>query len=332
MTVRSVLVCVRTTLAAQTVATAATRLGVTSAVRTAVSEPEVMLRLCRAASRDRARGHRPDPAGHRRLHPARAGQGARRGDRAVRRRGSACRRGRRRGRRPRADPRGDHDLVSVVAKALLLLLHAAGRPARQRGPGPPGRRRADLSGGARPGTAMAPRVPRGGPRPRGRGCAGEAGGPTAVPVQRGDDLGPYAPGDGRESTPARRGVDRRGEERFAARRPRAIERDPPDHADRAGAAGAARDGRRQEQRRDRPGAVRLRGHGQDPCPAVVPQARRPRPGARGGRRRSEPAWSLSQLAYGVPARSLGRSRRPPSGAVSSYSPRSLARVSCTPSA
>src|SRR5690606_5788496 len=45
MTVRSVLVCVRTTTAAQSVAAAAMRLGMAGAVRTAVSEPEVMLRL-----------------------------------------------------------------------------------------------------------------------------------------------------------------------------------------------------------------------------------------------------------------------------------------------
>src|SRR5205823_5211304 len=55
----------------------------------------------------------------------------------------------------------------------------------------------------------------------------------------------------------------------------------PPAADRARASGAQRHGRRQEQRGDRPGAVRLRGHREDPCPAVVPQARRPGPGARG---------------------------------------------------
>ncbi|MFD0822050.1 helix-turn-helix transcriptional regulator, partial [Micromonospora zhanjiangensis] len=42
---RTVLVCVRTPLAAQNVASAAARLGLAPVVRTAVSDPEVMLRL-----------------------------------------------------------------------------------------------------------------------------------------------------------------------------------------------------------------------------------------------------------------------------------------------
>ncbi|BCB81462.1 hypothetical protein Pflav_078720 [Phytohabitans flavus] len=42
---RTVLVCVRTPLAAQTVASAAARLGMSGAVRTAVSETEALLRL-----------------------------------------------------------------------------------------------------------------------------------------------------------------------------------------------------------------------------------------------------------------------------------------------
>ncbi|MGW5670633.1 hypothetical protein ACWEVO_22205, partial [Micromonospora sp. NPDC003776] len=42
---RSVLVCVRTPLAAQHLTSAAARLGLAGAVRTAVSDPEVMLRL-----------------------------------------------------------------------------------------------------------------------------------------------------------------------------------------------------------------------------------------------------------------------------------------------
>ncbi|WJK32589.1 helix-turn-helix transcriptional regulator [Solwaraspora sp. WMMA2065] len=42
---RKVLVCVRTVIAAQNIAAAAARLGLSAAVRTAVSEPEVMLRL-----------------------------------------------------------------------------------------------------------------------------------------------------------------------------------------------------------------------------------------------------------------------------------------------
>ena len=42
---RTVLVCVRTPLAAQTVASTAARLGMTGVVRTAVSETEAMIRL-----------------------------------------------------------------------------------------------------------------------------------------------------------------------------------------------------------------------------------------------------------------------------------------------
>src|SRR3954463_9935607 len=71
-----------------------------------------------------------------------------------------------------------------------------------------------------------------------------------------------------------------------ARPPQLNQRQPqgPPGADRAGAAGAARDGRRQEQRADRPGALPVRGHDQDPRPPAVPQARRQRPGP-GGRLR-----------------------------------------------
>ena len=52
-------------------------------------------------------------------------------------------------------------------------------------------------------------------------------------------------------------------------------------------AGADRDEPGQEQRPDRPGALPVRGHHQDPRPAAVPQARRQGP-RRGGRHRLPP--------------------------------------------
>src|SRR5262249_49372419 len=55
----------------------------------------------------------------------------------------------------------------------------------------------------------------------------------------------------------------------------------PAGADRAGASGTQRDGRGEKQRGDRPGAVRLRGHREDPRAPALPQAGRAGPGARG---------------------------------------------------
>ncbi|BCJ64495.1 hypothetical protein Prubr_15160 [Polymorphospora rubra] len=118
---RTVLVCVRTPIAARNVASAAARLGMAAAVRTAVSEPEVLLRLAEGPAEvvlaDTALT-RPDSAGFTRRVLARAPgavlvlfgpEDPRVAAAAV----AAGARGLIQG--------GDHDLVSVVAKALLLL-------------------------------------------------------------------------------------------------------------------------------------------------------------------------------------------------------------------
>jgi DNA-binding NarL/FixJ family response regulator len=120
--VRTVLVCVRTPLAAQTVASTAARLGMTGVVRTAVSETEAMIRLAERPAEvvlaDTA-VTRPDSVGFTRRVLARAPQaqvvlfGAE-DPRVAAAAVSAGARGVIRG--------VEHDLVSVVAKALLLLL------------------------------------------------------------------------------------------------------------------------------------------------------------------------------------------------------------------
>lgn len=231
MTVRSVLVCVRTTFAAQNVASAATRLGMASAIRTAVSEPEVMLRLSERPAEivlaDTALT-RPDTVGFTRRVLAKApgavivlfgAEDPRVAAAAI----AAGARGLIHG--------GDQDLVSVVAKALLLLCTPRPATAGSAGavrPAAVGRNVFGGAAGARPGSAVPPRVPGNRPvsgagRPTGgagTGVPGQPGGPAVVPVQRGDDLGPYAPGAGREIDPRLGGgVDRRGnavgEGRFA---------------------------------------------------------------------------------------------------------------------
>jgi DNA-binding NarL/FixJ family response regulator len=120
--VRTVLVCVRTPLAAQTVASTAARLGMTGVVRTAVSETEAMIRLAERPAEvvlaDTA-VTRPDSVGFTRRVLARAPQaqvvlfGAE-DPRVAAATVAAGARGVIRG--------VEHDLVSVVAKALLLLL------------------------------------------------------------------------------------------------------------------------------------------------------------------------------------------------------------------
>ena len=119
---RTVLVCVRTPLAAQTVASTAARLGMTGVVRTAVSETEAMIRLAERPAdvvlADTA-VTRPDSVGFTRRVLARAPQaqlvlfGAE-DPRVAAATVAAGARGVIRG--------VEHDLVSVVAKALLLLL------------------------------------------------------------------------------------------------------------------------------------------------------------------------------------------------------------------
>ena len=151
---RTVLVCVRTPLAAQTVASTAARLGMTGVVRTAVSETEAMLRLAERPAdvvlADTA-VTRPDTVGFTRRVLARApraqlvlfgAEDPRVAAAAV----AAGARGVIQG--------GEHDLVSVVAKALLLLLlPVRPQPAcRSRRGAAAGRRRR-----RRPATATRPR-------------------------------------------------------------------------------------------------------------------------------------------------------------------------------
>ncbi|WP_434741681.1 response regulator transcription factor [Micromonospora sp. SH-82] len=179
---RTVLVCVRTPLAAQHLAAAAARLGLSSVVRTAVSDPEVMLRLTERPAdvvlADTALT-RPDSAGFVRRVLARAPQaavlllGVEEGEAAAATI-SAGARGLIQG--------ADHDLTSAVAKALLLLA-VPGRSARPR-VGDPSRDTAAVGGSA----ARGGRPPAaGGPGWSPAAPEATAGAPTVVPVQRGDD-------------------------------------------------------------------------------------------------------------------------------------------------
>jgi DNA-binding NarL/FixJ family response regulator len=228
--VRTVLVCVRTPLAAQNVASAAARLGLAPVVRTAVSDPEVMLRLAERPAdvvlADTALT-RPDSVGFTRRVLARAPGAAVLlfGPEEPGVAAAAIAAG------ARGLIQGEHDLVSAVAKAMLLL-SAPGRPAR--GPRLPGnggssgmalpaevgrgRTGADQYGGAvsgpsRPGP-VAPMAGAGAAGPPARrpadgsagsgpavpGTPGEPTGPAMVPVQRGEDGAPMA-GDGTERGP-----------------------------------------------------------------------------------------------------------------------------------
>ncbi|WDZ85266.1 helix-turn-helix transcriptional regulator [Micromonospora cathayae] len=202
---RTVLVCVRTPLAAQHLSSAAARLGLAAVVRTAVSDPEVMLRLAEqppdVVLADTALT-RPDSAGFVRRVLARAPQAAvlllgTEESGAAAATISAGARGLIQG--------VDHDLTSAVAKALLLL-SAPGRSARRRiadpardaaavgggGTGHPGGR---TPGGATPGwPATTPDAP--------------GNGPAMVPVQRGDDEVDEAGGQP-EPVPAAPATERR---------------------------------------------------------------------------------------------------------------------------
>ncbi|WP_091555310.1 response regulator transcription factor [Micromonospora pattaloongensis] len=241
---RTVLVCVRTTFAAQNVASAATRLGMAAAIRTAVSEAEVMLRLSERPAEivlaDTALT-RPDSVGFTRRVLAKApgavivlfgAEDPRVAAAAI----AAGARGLIHG--------GDQDMVSVVAKTLLLL-STPGRAAANVGPAQSAAVAPQLGRGAaapRSGAPVAPsRLPGGRPGAGmpgagmpgagmpGAGLGGaplpaQPGGPAVVPVQRGDDLGPYQPGavrpsgEGEHRLPT--GLDRRGnavrDGRFAA--------------------------------------------------------------------------------------------------------------------
>ncbi|MCI4062668.1 response regulator transcription factor [Micromonospora sp. R77] len=188
---RSVLVCVRTPLAAQHLSSAAARLGLSGVVRTAVSDPEVMLRLAERPAdvvlADTALT-RPDSAGFVRRVLARAPQaavvllGTEESEAAAA--------------TINAGARGliqnvDHDLTSAVAKALLLL-SAPGRAARNRVSDPA--RDAAVAGATR--SAPPGRTPGGATW----SAEASAGSPAMVPVQRGDDEAEAA-GDQPEPTP-----------------------------------------------------------------------------------------------------------------------------------
>ena len=175
---RTVLVCVRTSLAAQTVQSCAARLNAAHAVRTAVSEPEAMARLAErpvdVVLADTALT-RPDSVGFTRRVLARAPQativlfGAE-DPRVAAAAVAAGARGVIRG--------GEQELVSAVAKALLLLcppqrpaaVAVAGMAAQARG-----------NNGA---SGVEPAVEHGTVHePAG---VGGAASPAVVPAQRGD--------------------------------------------------------------------------------------------------------------------------------------------------
>ncbi|MGW0218740.1 LuxR C-terminal-related transcriptional regulator [Micromonospora chokoriensis] len=191
---RSVLVCVRTPLAAQHLTSAAARLGLSAIVRTAVSDPEVMLRLAERPAdvvlADTALT-RPDSAGFVRRVLARAPQAAvlllgTEEPEAAAATISAGARG--------LIQNVDHDLTSAVAKALLLL-SAPGRASRQRITDP-ARNAAAVGGSGRSGPS-----PRGSGEPGWAATPGEgAAGVPSVPVQRGDDEAESATGESSDQT------------------------------------------------------------------------------------------------------------------------------------
>ncbi|MFD6564456.1 response regulator transcription factor [Micromonospora profundi] len=178
---RTVLVCVRTPLAAQHLTSAAARLGLSAIVRTAVSDPEVMLRLAErpvdVVLADTALT-RPDSAGFVRRVLARAPQAAvlllgTEEPEAAAATISAGARG--------LIQNVDHDLTSAVAKALLLLT-APGRASRQRVTDP-ARDTASVGGSGRSAPSL-----RGSAEPGWTAVAGEgSAGMPSVPVQRGED-------------------------------------------------------------------------------------------------------------------------------------------------
>ncbi|BBH66082.1 hypothetical protein ACTI_27670 [Actinoplanes sp. OR16] len=193
---RTVLVCVRTPLAAQTVASTAARLGMTGVVRTAVSETEAMIRLAERPAEvvlaDTA-VTRPDSVGFTRRVLARAPQAqvVLFGAEDPRVAAAAVAAG------ARGVIRGvEHDLVSVVAKALLLLLlpvRPQGMPINGANAQP-----ATVAGGVRNNNSPAAR----GQYAPGMGIPNAAAvpamlGPNApmVPAQRGD--APIDPATGR---------------------------------------------------------------------------------------------------------------------------------------
>jgi DNA-binding NarL/FixJ family response regulator len=196
--VRTVLVCVRTPLAAQTVASTAARLGMTGVVRTAVSETEAMIRLAERPAEvvlaDTA-VTRPDSVGFTRRVLARAPQAqlVLFGAEDPRVAAAAVAAG------ARGVIRGvEHDLVSVVAKALLLLLLPV-RPQQGMPINGANAQPATVAGGVRNNNSAAARglhrdgVPMG--VPAGAGVPAMMPNSPMVPAQRGD--APLDPATGR---------------------------------------------------------------------------------------------------------------------------------------
>jgi len=194
--VRTVLVCVRTPLAAQTVASTAARLGMTGVVRTAVSETEAMIRLAERPAEvvlaDTA-VTRPDSVGFTRRVLARAPQAqlVLFGAEDPRVAAAAVAAG------ARGVIRGvEHDLVSVVAKALLLLLlpvRPQGMPINGSNAQPAG-----VAGGARNNNSAAARAYQNGMSvgaPNAAAVPAMLPSSPMVPSQRGD--APIDPATGR---------------------------------------------------------------------------------------------------------------------------------------
>ena len=196
---RTVLVCVRTPLAAQNIAVAAARLGLAAAVRTAVSDPEVMLRLTEQSA-DVVLADtgltRPDTVGFTRRVLSRS-PGATILLIGTEEPGVAAA-------AIAAGARGlihGGDMTSAIAKAILLL--ASPRRVHRGGPGSGG-----LSGGGGPGSGG---LSGGGvgPQPASSPSGAPEGAeqPTVVPVQRAEDgvagEPPAQPHDPQPRTPTR---------------------------------------------------------------------------------------------------------------------------------
>lgn len=223
---RTVLVCVRTPLAAQNIAAVAARLGMTGAVRAASSAPEVMLRLAErppdVVLADTALT-RPDSAGFVRRVLARAPgasvllfgmeeRGATAGVIAAGARGLIH--------------GSEHDLASVVAKALLLLAAPGRTGERSTRDALPGAVPARLAGkpGAQ-GRSAAVGGGSGGPL----GVVATPGGaPPVVPVQRAEDLKGEEPGPAVGETVQASGADPAGMEPPRAGGPTAGRPDLPE--------------------------------------------------------------------------------------------------------
>ena len=186
---RTVLVCVRSSMAAQAVSTCATKLGVSGAVRTAVSVSEALSRLAEQQADlilvDTSVS-RPDSVEFtRRVLAAAPGAAVVLFGVEDPRIAAAAVAAGARGviRADMADP------VTVVAKALLLVLSPAGEPATARVTGRNGTSAAAVPGPAGPVTAQVNPL-----AARNRGpLAAALPGQPAVPMQRSDPASPDAP-------------------------------------------------------------------------------------------------------------------------------------------